>query len=837
MGALDRLTSKFASSEILDDIEMGFRAKVIIAFALAVSIWGPIYAAVLYSLAGSNGMDPTYVVLVLLAETVLIGGSPLWMKLGAPMRPLGHWISLNTFIVVNAVAWLGFGSESVWWQSVVIIVAVLLCGVRTGLFWLIASAINLFFFYRVVAAGDLVAIAFEGNTQLVWQASVMGGLYVVVGLLILAYESLKNWALAGIQARKALTEAILRAAPDAIITLHADGRVEDVNDAAADIFGHHDPRAFDGVGLNTLVPTASAPAEASEGGARNQFADWCRENLWHRHVTEGLHKNGSVFPIDISLRSIGTDGRFVVVLRDITELQHAQRTLEEARDAALNANQAKSTFLANMSHELRTPLNAIIGYSELLCEDAEDSGQVALVPDLQKIRVAGKHLLNLINDILDISKIEAGHMDLYIERLDLLGLIDEVATTVKPVIEQKKSAFVIESDLAPKFVQADATKLRQILLNLLSNAAKFAGNSQVRLGVFAQAVDGVQYCIFEVEDHGIGIAPEKVHKLFEAFEQADVSTTRLYGGTGLGLAISKRFIEMMGGMITVESVLGEGTTFRVHLPIELESPLSDSAEPADLQIPRPRAGIDADALSVLVIDDDPVVHQLMGEFLGREGMRMHSATSGPVGIEMAAELQPDVITLDVMMSRMDGWDVLSHLKKDPRTEHIPVVMVTIVNDKKAGYSLGAADYLVKPVERKQLIKVLTRYARQILDQPVMLVEDDGLTREMMTRTIERQGWEVRCATDGVEGLALLEGGLRPGVILLDIMMPNMDGFEMLERLKGHPEWAEIPVIVVSAAVFSAEERAQLGAHVEQILQKGSYTPEQLVAEVLRAARN
>src|SRR5690554_6579949 len=219
MGALDRLTSKFASSEILEDIEMGFRAKVIIAFALAVSIWGPIYAAVLSYFGTANGMDPTYVVMVLLAETVLIGGSPIWMKLGAPLRGLGHWISFNTFIVVNSVAWLGFGSESVWWQSVVIIVAVLLCGVRTGLFWLIASAINLFFFYRVVAAGDLVAIAFEGNTQLVWQASVMGGLYVVVGLLILAYESLKNWALAGIQARKALTEAILRAAPDAIITL------------------------------------------------------------------------------------------------------------------------------------------------------------------------------------------------------------------------------------------------------------------------------------------------------------------------------------------------------------------------------------------------------------------------------------------------------------------------------------------------------------------------------------------------------------------------------------------------------------------------------------------
>src|SRR5690554_6280039 len=204
---------------------------------------------------------------------------------------------------------------------------------------------------------------------------------------------------------------------------------------------------------------------------------------------------------------------------------------------------------------------------------------------------------------------------------------------------------------------------------------------------------------------------------------------------------------------------------------------------------------------------------------------------------MSAGLLRDAFILNVMLSCVDGWYVLRQLKQDLRTVHIPVMMLIIVHDKKAGYSLGADDYLVKPVERKQLIKVLTRYARQILDQPVMLVEDDGLTREMMTRTIERQGWEVRCATDGVEGLALLEGGLRPGVILLDIMMPNMDGFEMLERLKGHPEWAEIPVIVVSAAVFSAEERAQLGAHVEQILQKGSYTPEQLVAEVLRAARN
>lgn len=830
MGVLDRLTSYFASPEILDDIEMGFRAKVIITFAFAVSIWGPIYSAVLYGLAGSNP-----VVAVLLAETLLIGGSPLLMKAGVRLRTLGHWVSLNTFIVVNSVAWLGFGSESVWWQAVVIIVAVLLCGVRTGLFWLVASAINLFFFYRAISTGDLVAVAFEGNTQLLWQASVMGGLYVVVALLTLAYESLKNWALASIKARQALTEAILRAAPDAIITLQKQGRVDVVNDAAAAIFGVEQRHAFDGVGLDTLVPAASAPAREETTQEENAFWQWNRDNPWHRHVTEAVRDDGSVFPIDISVRSIGDDGRFVVVLRDITELQRAQQTLEDARDAAQQANQAKSTFLANMSHELRTPLNAIIGYSELLCEDAEDSGQDEIVPDLQKIRVAGKHLLNLINDILDISKIEAGHMDLYIERLDLQDLIDEVANTVRPMIEKKASRFVVECDRAPDYVQADATKLRQILLNLLSNAAKFAGEDEVRLDAFLETVDTVRYCVFEVEDHGIGIAPDKIDKLFEAFEQADVSTTRLYGGTGLGLAISKRFIEMMGGTISVQSTLGEGTTFSVRLPVQLEEPARLDEQLEEMSSPRAAARVDEDALRVLVIDDDPVVHQLMGEFLGREGFRMLSATSGQQGLEMAQELRPDVITLDVMMSKMDGWDVLSSLKSNPATDQIPVVMVTIVNDKKAGYSLGAADYLVKPVERHQLIKVLSRYAHQIVDKPVMLVEDDQLSREMMARTIERQGWDLRTACDGVEGLKLLEDGLHPGVILLDIMMPNMDGFEMLEQLRERPEWAKIPVIVVSAAVLSSEERERLNTHVEQILQKGDYSPEELVAEVQRAA--
>jgi PAS domain S-box-containing protein len=834
MGFLDRFTAKFAPPDVLEDTETAFRAKVIVTFSFAVSIWGPIYSAVLYALAESVAAAVT-----LLTATVIIGGTPFLMKMGVPFRYLGHWIALNTFLIVNAVAWLGFGSESVWWQSIVVILAVLLCGVRTGLFWLVASIIHLIVFFRVAASGDIAAVAFDGDMQLIWQASVMSGLYVIVGLLTLAYESLKTWALESIRTRQALTEAILRAAPDGIITVLGNGRIEQVNDATVAIFGYDEPEELTDLPLCDLVPSAAGTSAVfAEYEQSIEFIDWINDTIQDRRVDEGRRRDGSDFPVDVSIRDIGADGRYVVVLRDITELQMAQKTLENARDAAMQANQAKSTFLANMSHELRTPLNAIIGYSELLCEDAEDLGQDAFVPDLQKIRVAGKHLLNLINDILDISKIEAGHMDLYIEQVDLRQILNEVAATVEPVIHQNDSTFTVDIERAPVHLQADSTKLRQILLNLLSNAAKFAGSSTVELRVFTEFAEDVQYCVFEVEDHGIGIAPEKIDKLFKAFEQADVSTTRLYGGTGLGLAISKRFTEMMGGEISVESTLGEGTTFRIDLPVQLDKPVQDDEPTAqhDRVTRTTSMEVAEDALSVLVIDDDPIVHQLMGEFLGREGFRMHSATDGAMGIEMAQELEPDVITLDVMMSKMDGWNVLGKLKSDPKIEKIPVVMVSIVNDKNMGYSLGAADYLVKPVDRKRLVKVLGRYARHIGEQPVMLVEDDALASEMMMRTIEREGWQACCASDGVEALRMLENGLRPGVMLLDIMMPNMDGFEMLDRLKANPEWADIPVVVVSAAVLTTDERERLSMHVEQILQKGEYTPSELVEQVRRVAR-
>jgi PAS domain S-box-containing protein len=820
------IVARFTPDGVLQQTEAAFRAKVIIIFSIAVSIWGPIYGAVLYGLAGSVAA-----VVTLLTATLVIGvGTPILMKKGVSFTLLGHWLSLHTFLIVSAVAWLGFGAESLWWQSIVVILAVLLCSVRAGLFWLVLSVINLIVYYSLVERGAIGTMPFDGSTQVVWEISVMSGLYVVVGLLTLAYESMKEWALEQIRSKQAHTQAILDAAPDAIITLEANGQIDAMNHTAATIFGYDTQQVVRHAPFTTLVPTAdpSVGLDALKGSS---------------HEVEGVRRDGSRFPLELSLQPIEADGRYVVILRDITERKQAQNALREARDSAVKASQAKSTFLANMSHELRTPLNAIMGYSELVGEELEAMGHNEFSSDLAKVGVAGEHLLSLINDILDISKIEAGHSQLYLETIDLHKLLEDIVTTVVPVVEQNANTLKVDIEQAPATLHSDLTKLRQILLNLLSNAAKFTEESIVRLHAFAEAHDATTYCVIEVVDRGIGIPQEHQDRLFEAFEQADASTTREYGGTGLGLAITKRFTEMLGGTITVSSAVGEGSTFRVKLPVEVDEPIEDQdsaadshtgpyaldSEARDLSQP-----IDDHAPSVLVIDDDPTVHELMRQFLHREGFAVHSATDGATGIEMARQYRPDVITLDVMMSEMDGWSVLGELKKVPEVADTPVIMVTIVSNKNLGYSLGASEYLLKPVNRGRLVEVLQGYVDTTSDRPVLIIEDDTTSREMLERTVELEGWSVSSATTGTEAIAKLEDGLLPSVILLDIMMPEMDGFGVLERLEERAEWAEIPVVVVSAADLTAEERNWLSAHVQQVLRKGEYTPQEVIDQIRQA---
>jgi signal transduction histidine kinase/ActR/RegA family two-component response regulator len=392
---------------------------------------------------------------------------------------------------------------------------------------------------------------------------------------------------------------------------------------------------------------------------------------------------------------------------EIIHRKQLQEELLKAKDAAEEASRAKSAFLANMSHELRTPLNAIIGYSEILEEDARESGSPDNVRDLKRIQAAGKHLLALINDVLDLSKIEAGKMALHLETFDVEPMIEEMITTLQPAAERNANRLELRMAGNVGAMYADVTKVRQILFNLLSNACKFTEKGTITLDVERQS--GTEdRILFRVTDTGIGMTPEQQRNVFQYFTQADSSTARKYGGTGLGLAISRRFTHMMHGEVRVTSRSGEGSVFTVELPTRVPLESSDSAPEAPGPN-EPAVAPDVAATTVLVIDDDPAVRDLMTRFLDKMGYLAVQAPSGAEGLRLARELRPDVITLDVVMPDMSGWDVLQELKNDAETASIPVIMVTIVDHETAGLAGGAANYLVKPIDRDQLAVALHKY--------------------------------------------------------------------------------------------------------------------------------
>jgi signal transduction histidine kinase/CheY-like chemotaxis protein len=547
-----------------------------------------------------------------------------------------------------------------------------------------------------------------------------------------------------------------------------------------------------------------------------------------------LREDRAMGALVIRRRETGEFPRDVVSLLQTFAAQsvlaiHNARLFEEIRDKGEQlaaASQHKSQFLANMSHELRTPLNAVIGITEMLLEDAHDLKREDEVEPLERVLRAGRHLLVLINEILDLSKIEAGKMEIHLESFAVAPLVEDAIKTVQPLAVKNGNEVAIRCPDDVGAMHADQTRVRQALLNLLSNANKFTRNGKVTVDVQRTAGDGRAWITMAVADTGIGMTPEQVGRLFQEFVQADASTTRRYGGTGLGLAISRRFCQMMGGDITVESASGRGSTFTIRLPAE--SPAHAAPRSRTVSLARGAAPPDP-ANVVLVVDDDPTVLDMTERFLVREGFAVVTARGGRDALRLARELLPAAITLDVMMPDLDGWTVLAAIKGDPDLADIPVILMTIVDERSRGYSLGAAEYMVKPVDRERLGGVLRaivgRGARRVL-----VVDDDEFLRREVRSYLEKEGWSVAEAGDGRAALERL--AQEPAdIVLLDLMMPEMDGFELLDELRHSARWRHIPVVVITARDLTDEDRRRLSYGVERILQKDAPTLDEMLREV------
>ena len=506
------------------------------------------------------------------------------------------------------------------------------------------------------------------------------------------------------------------------------------------------------------------------------------------------------------------------------ELEAANRELQIANVKIREADRLKSEFLANMSHELRTPMNAIIGFTRLVRRKAADLLPARQLENLEKVEISANQLLALINDILDLSKIEAGKMSVNIMPFEFIPLVDTCFSTVEPMIKAGKVRLIKEMPEDLPEMLSDQDKLKQIIINLLSNALKFTEKGEVKLSA---AVEDASLKI-AVSDTGVGIPADALEYIFDEFRQVDGSSTREHGGTGLGLSITKKLTHILGGTIEASSVEGEGSAFTVILPLTRQDEESHPEAPdlEEEQYPPDRAKAKK---TLLAIDDDPNSLLLLRQNLEDEGYYVVGALSADEGIRKAMDIQPFAITLDILIPQKDGWEVLSHLKMDPATRHIPTIVLSIIDNKELEFSLGAFDYMVKPFDKEAIMAALQRIPG-IHAKRVLVVDDEPAAVDLLTQILQEEGYQVKGTYSGEEALRVLEAAPQD-IILLDLLMPEMDGFEVIQRVKAHPRWRDIPIIVVTAKDLTDSDWGFLHRSVDRIIQKSGLAGENLMKEV------
>lgn len=611
--------------------------------------------------------------------------------------------------------------------------------------------------------------------------------------------------------------------PDGFALFDEQDRLVLVNDRFRSIFAHVEEILEPGTAFEEILRLQLERRSVDLSDMDPE--DWIRDRIeQHQNSSGGRHEVLMAGAwIQVTKRKT-PDGGTVAVYSDITDLKNKQSQLEDANRQALAASSAKSQFLASMSHELRTPLNAIIGYSEMLSEDAADLGFDTAIEDLEKIMASGRHLLSLINDVLDLSKIEAGKMEVYVESFDLRDMLEEVGSTVAPLIKKNGNELVLKVDLATGIIETDKTKLRQNLFNLLSNAAKFTENGRIELNVAEKIAPDATSFRFSVTDDGIGMTPEQSEKLFQAFVQADQSTTRNFGGTGLGLAIAQQFTRMMGGEITIESVAGVGSTFWFEIPALFDAVgTPEAGEPGKADT----AGMGR----ILIVDDEEKARSAVAEIVREEGYEVFLAGTADTGLRMAREHKPDAVILDVIMPERDGWSMLKEMKADPVLCETPVILATILADREMGLAFGAVEHLTKPIEPTKLIATLNAIAEG-QEKDVLIVDDDSATRNLFRRILTREGWNVREASDGRRALTLLENS-KPTLMVLDIMMPNVDGFDVLKSVRSNERLSDLPVIVATSKDLTRDELSWLKNNAGEIIRKGDTGRSDLLAALKR----